>query len=365
MTLVCQVVSSMDDDFFPRFKNRVLRERIPLSGSIELTTRCNFSCVHCYLPTNSRKNPAPDADSGRVLSWIDDLAEAGCLYLLLTGGEPLLRKDFSDIYTHARKQGMMVSVFTNGSTVTDEHLRLFKEYPPTEIEISVYGASPETYKRITGSANAYSKAMAGIDALHGNGVRIKLKTVLMDLNHDDLPAIEDLARKLGVGFRFDPAVMPRLDGDRSPILHRVSPEAAVECEFRDADRFKKWAAFWKKTEKTGIDAWLYVCGAGMTCFHITASGLLQPCLMSTEGRHDLNQSDFRTGWASMGEIISRIKAGSQHPCKGCELITICGYCPPFFKLETGSEHIRSDFLCRIGHIRLEKIMNDGVLNKDG
>lgn len=355
-------IASMDvgDDFFHRFRSRVAKDRIPLSGSLELTTRCNFSCVHCYLPKDARKKQRDEIDTDWALSIIDDLAEAGCLYLLLTGGEALLRSDFQDIYTHARRRGLLVAVFTNGSTVTGEHIHLFREYPPIQVEVSVYGASPGTYERVTGSAGAYERTMSGIKRLHESGVRVHLKTVLMDRNVHELDAMETLARSLGVRFRFDASIMPRLDGDMAPLAYRLSPETAVDCEFRDPARAGDWARFWSKMPETELGPFLYICGAGKTCFHITADGLLQPCLMTTSIQADLKHLDFNTAWDQTGAAVARVETGTDHPCRACERIVLCGYCPPFSTLETGSDNHKTDYLCRIGQLRHERIMKLGV-----
>ncbi len=357
--LNCIAPQVSTDDFFLRFRNRVARDRIPLSGSFELTTRCNFSCVHCYLPEGDRKKK-DGIDTAMAISIIDDLADAGCLYLLLTGGEPLLRSDFAHIYTHARKRGMLVVVFTNGSTVTEEHVRLFREYPPIQVEVSVYGSNPETYGRVTGSADACQRAMAGIKRLHENGVRVSLKTVLMDLNVHELDDMEAMARNLGVRFRFDAAVMPRLDGDQTPLHHRVSPATAVACEFGDPKRAADWAEFWKKSSKTAMDRFLYICGAGKTCGHITSDGFLQPCLITSGIRADLRSLDFPTAWEQVSRTVDRFEADSAHPCRACERITLCGYCPPVSGLETGSDVSKSEYLCRMGQLRHEYIARLGV-----
>jgi radical SAM protein with 4Fe4S-binding SPASM domain len=357
--LDCPELSGLKDDYFRRFREKVAIDRIPVTGGIELTGRCNFNCVHCYVPEKKRKDTAKEQGAEQIIGWIDELADAGCLILLLTGGEALLRKDFGRIYTHARKRGIMVSVFTNGSTITGEHVQLFREYPPAGVEITVYGATEETYRKVTGVSGAYQRVMEGIRALHENGIRIKLKTVLMEINREELHTIERIARNIGAGFRFDPAIMPRLDGDTTPLGLRVSPETAVYEEFRDDDRFREWATFWEKSDKTALDSFLYACGAGRTCFHITAEGFLQPCLMAEDVRVDLSITRFNEAWKRIGKRISDIKAASDHPCRGCELITLCGYCPPFSKLETGSEQQKSDYICRIGHTRYMRISRKG------
>jgi len=78
-----------------------------------------------------------------------EAVELGAFWCLITGGEPLLRKDFADIYLCLKNKGLLVSVFTNATLLNRDHIELFKKYPPRDIEVSVYGVTPETYESVT------------------------------------------------------------------------------------------------------------------------------------------------------------------------------------------------------------------------
>ncbi|MBU1172374.1 MAG: radical SAM protein [Proteobacteria bacterium] len=355
----CQLQSERNKDFILRFHKKLFTDRVPVSGSMELTTRCNFNCVHCYLPESERKGKGQGQEltTKAVLKLIDDMADAGCLNLLFTGGEPLLRNDFSEIYSHSKKKGMIVTVFTNGSTVNDEHIRLFRDLPPFSIEISVYGSSPQTYEKITGVPGSYHHAMAGIDRLHQNGVRIALKTMLMDLNLHELSTMENMARQLGVKFRFDAGITPRLDGDMTPLLRRVPPEDVVALEFQDPKHVQDWKDFWQEQNNKESNERLFVCGAGQTSFHITSTGRLQACIITPNSSCDINNGNFLNGWNEEMIKIRDFKISKEKTCRNCDLISLCGYCPPVFKLETGSQDSCSEFLCRLGHLRHKMIIN--------
>ena len=127
---------------------------IPGSFEIELTARCNNDCRHCYinLPAGDRAARARELSFDEICSVADQAVELGALWCLLTGGEPLLRPDFSDIYLALKKRGLLVSVFTNACLVRPEHVELFRRYPPRDLEITTYGASREAYERVTSRA---------------------------------------------------------------------------------------------------------------------------------------------------------------------------------------------------------------------
>lgn len=342
-------------EYLQEFQKRTIQQRIPLSGSLGLTHRCNLRCVHCYLGPLETHLPYPEMTTEQVVSLLDEATEAGCLSLLITGGEPLLRKDFSVIYRHAKLNGLLVTVFTNGTLISDEIVGLFSDLPPYTVEITLYGATAPTYEKITRVKGSYERCLAGIRQLLVHDVNVRLKTILMTLNRHEFAAMEDMAKANGVNFRFDAAIFPRLDGDKAPLRLRVHPKEAIEKEIRDEDTLREWKEFFKRFEGTPLSNKLYQCGTGRTSFHIDPYGRLQPCLMATSYQYDLLKGDFSTGWREVIPRIREKKVGAASTCKDCEIWMLCGYCPAFFELETGAEDVCSDYLCAMGHYRSQAI----------
>jgi radical SAM protein with 4Fe4S-binding SPASM domain len=290
-------------------------------------------------------------ETGKVLSVIDEITEAGCLNLLITGGEPLMHRDFGDIYRHAKMKGLLLTVFTNGTLIDETVIGLFRELPPQVVEISIYGASEETSEEVTGVKSSFGKCLQGIERLLANGIRVKLKTILMTLNTHEFYAMEQFARGYGVKFRFDAGIFPRLNGDRRPLDFRVSVEDAVAKEFSDSERLQSWRQYFERCRSLPVPETLYVCSAGVTNFHIDAYGRLQPCIMPTDISYDLSAGSFQQGWEKVISRIMEKKATSEYQCNGCEQRSLCGFCPAFFGLENDSEELRSDYLCEMGRQR--------------
>ena len=344
------------------FGDKFFRLQLPAHGSMDLTHRCNLRCAHCYLGRyrdHSRSGRA-DMDTRRRLEVIDELTRAECLYLLISGGEPLLHPDFPAVYRRAKENGLIVTVFTNATLIDDAAAALFAEWPPHLVEISLYGATGPTYEAVTGIPGSFERCLRGIGLLRDNGIRFALKTVLMTLNRHEFKAIERYAGDLGVRFRFDAAITARFDGDRTPIGLRIPAAAAVAREFSDRGRKADWQLFetrWGHVVPSSDE--LYQCGAGRTSFHVTPEGNLQPCLMLESPAYDLTRGDFLAGWRYIHARIGEKKVSPGNKCHRCADRALCGCCPGFMKLETGAEEGSAGYLCELGGARRAAMASGG------
>ncbi len=370
-----------DEEYLQRLRAKIAEKRVPYTGSIELTHRCNLKCVHCYLGDQGlvSRQAGKELSASSWIGIIDQIAEAQCLDLLITGGEPLLRRDFPEIYAHAKRRGMIVTLFTNATLVTQDVLRLFDDLPPFFVEVSLYGAAAATHDRITQVRGSYAKAMKGVELLLAAGVRVGLKTVLMSLNKHEYADMEAVARKLKVPWRLDSAVFPCLPnsdsggqpnrcsvfslGDdrksaaKAPMSLRVEPKAAVALEMADEARVKAMRdTFAKMSGRKAADK-LYTCGAGLTGFHIDPYGYLQPCMMTTGYRTKLTARNFDEAWREIGRIRD-VPVPAGFACGACDKLAICSGCPALFDLENGSAGTISDYICALTQFRFDCIQSE-------
>jgi radical SAM protein with 4Fe4S-binding SPASM domain len=352
-------------EYFQQFRRKTVQNRIPVYGSLNLTNHCNLRCVHCYMPIQAGADDetVKELSTAQWINLIDEITEAGCLYLLITGGEPLLRKDFRRIYSYAKEKGLLVAVFTNGTLITEEVIKLFKELPPRAVEISLYGATAPTYERITGVTGSYEMCISGIRQLIANKINVKLKTVLMTLNRHEFYDMENMAKTYGTNFRVDAAIFPRFNGDRSPLKLRVPPEEVIEKESSDKEKLQTLKAFYESYRSPPATDKLYKCGAGLTAFHIDSSGSLYPCLMAFNYGHNLLDSGFLKVWREIIPLLRKKTTGADYRCNKCQKLILCGYCPGFFHLENNKEDQPSEYLCKTGHLRYEFISD--IIKKGG
>lgn len=343
-------------DWGKTLHEKVFTKRTPISGSLELTFRCNNNCIHCYcnLPTNDCKEMAKELSKAEIYRILDEIVDEGCLWLLITGGEPLLRHNFKDIYLYAKKKGLLITLFTNGTLITEEIAAFLSEWPPLSIEITLYGITESTYEKITRVPNSYRKCMDGINRLLEKKLPVELKTIAMTVNLQELGDMQRYVETLGLKFRFDPTLNVRLDGGKSPACYRLSPQEVVRLDTTDEKRLKEWLEFCDKyiigppeSDK------LYLCGAGLNSFHIDPYGNLSICIMARKDAYDLKVGRFRDGWYN---FIGKLREKTQcldNRCRNCELVSLCGQCPGWAQLEHWDDESPVDYLCEIAHKRAE------------
>lgn len=342
------------------FRARASAARRPVSATLELTRRCNLRCAHCYLGDQADQHRLGDRELGAaaVQAALSEWAEAGCLYLLITGGEPLLRPDFPEIYRHARGLGMVVSVFTNGTLVDDDAVKLFCERPPRRVEISLYGATAATHDAATGVPGSHARMWAGLRRLHAAGIRVGLKTLLMRTNLGEFDAMERQAEDLGVRFRHDAAINPCLHGgSRAPLALRVSPEEAVRADMATAKRREMWRKSIETAAARPEGELLYGCSAGQTFFHCDPFGGLAPCGMAENYRRAPAGRPFRDVWnTDLVEIRGRKRTRAVDSFSGA-LRGACAHCPAFNRVETGDEEMESETMKQTTLLRYQAAMS--------
>jgi radical SAM protein with 4Fe4S-binding SPASM domain len=350
----------IDRDAHDRMFRRFRRTRFPFQGAIELTRRCNLRCPYCYIPPTRQTDG--EMETGMILSLIDQAAAAGCLFLTLTGGEPLLREDFPAIHRRALERGIMVALFTNGTLIDRRLARFFRDYPPFCVDITLPGDSRETYERISGLPGSWMRSRRAIRLLREYGVPFRLKTVVSTLNAHELGRIQAYARRIGSVHRFDSLICRRLDGAAVPSRYRLSPEETVGLDRADGEKWEEFSDYVCRQAAVPSSRRLYRCGGGSHSFHITAQGSLTLCALETRHAYDLNRGSFREGWETFIPRVRSIESSPGNPCVSCGMIAVCGNCPAWSTLETGSPEAAPDYRCQVARRRCTLLDVNGRKN---
>jgi radical SAM protein with 4Fe4S-binding SPASM domain len=345
-------------DFSYAFHQRVRRLRIPIEGTIEVTRRCPLECAHCYnnLPMDDSQAKRGELTYAEHCRILDEIVEAGCVWLLYTGGEIFARRDFLDIYTYAKQKGLLITLFTNGTLITAKIADYLAQYRPFSIEITLYGRTKETYERLTGVPGSYEKCMRGIELLRERGLPLKLKTVAVTINKHEVWEMKRFAEEeLGVGFKFDAMINPRIDCSRSPLAVRLTPEEVVEFDIKDPKRIEEWNSFCSQfngpVHSAETSDQVYHCGGGVGSFAIDPMGKMSICVLSHFDTYDLRKGSFREGWEEFLFKVRHKKITRVTKCTACHIKAMCGMCPANGELENGDPESPVDFLCQVAHLR--------------
>jgi radical SAM protein with 4Fe4S-binding SPASM domain len=335
-----------------RFQGR----RVPVEVSIEVTHRCPLECRHCYnnLPMSDSSARKEELTYEEHVRLLDELVDLGCLWLLYTGGEIFARKDFLDIYTEAKKRGFLITLFTNGTMITPRVADHLAKYRPFNIEITLYGATRETYEALTRIPGSFDRCMRGIALLLERGLPLKLKTVPTSVNVHEVYEMKRFAEQdLGVEFKFDPLVNPRTDCSQSPLAVRLSPEQAVGLEFRDPARRGEYLRLIEAelAANLPVSKQRYACGGGHHGCAIDPNGKMTICVLSHRDGYNIRSGSFRQGWEGRLKEIRSTKATQATICTNCRIRTLCSMCPANGELEGDDPEKPVDFLCQVAHLR--------------
>jgi radical SAM protein with 4Fe4S-binding SPASM domain len=342
-------------DFSTLLHERLQGRRVPAEVSIEVTHRCPLECLHCYnnLPMSHSHARQSEMTLEEHIRLLDELVELGCLWILYTGGEIFARKDFLDIYTEAKKRGFLITLFTNGTLITPRVADHLAEYRPFTIEITLYGATRETYEALTRIPGSFDRCMNGIRLLRERGLPLKLKTVPTSVNCHEVYEMKRFAEKLGVEFKFDPLVNPRTNCSQSPLAVRLTPEQATALEFRDPTRRAEYARLVEGELAANLPpaTQRYTCGGGHNGCAVDPNGRMTICVLSHRDGYDLRSGSFQQGWDGRLKEIRSTENKQETICTNCRITSLCSMCAANGELEGGDAETPVDFLCQVAHLR--------------
>lgn len=346
-------------------------KRSVMSFTLEITARCNNDCRHCYinLPAGDKSAKDEELSLEEIKDIVDEAASLGAVWCLLTGGEPLLREDFLDIYLHLKRKGILTRVFTNAIPITEEHIRFFKKYPPRDVEVSVYGVTEETYERVTRRRGSFNAFMRGLNLLLEGGVKVRLKAIALRSNYHEMQEISRFCRERTKDyFRFDPLIHLRIDGDpaRNEEIksERLSPAELVALERTDPERSQ---AMDKKCDVFIVPEFahtecnhLFHCGVGKNSFTVSYNGIFRPCasLWHPDCIYDLRKGSLSDAWHNLVPKVLDMRSDRKEfleKCRVCPITNLCLWCPAHAYLETGEMDVPVDYFCRVAHARAEAL----------
>lgn len=343
---------------------------------IELTERCNNNCIHCYnnLPANDRKAREKEMSTGYIKDVLKEAASLGCLTVRFTGGEPLLRKDFEEIYIFTRKLGIKVALFTNATLINSDLAKLFSEIPLLEpIEVTAYGIDKKSYEKITRIPGSFDAFQRGINNLLERKIPFVVKGVIFPFNKEKINEFDSWAVSLP-GMKKAPSMVVSLDlrarrdsfekNEKIRSL-RLSSEEILSVLTRNPDLYQKdMHNFCQKYMGPRGDS-LFNCGAGIRNASLDSYGKLQLCLIlrHPETVYNLNQGNLHDALSNFFPQVRSKKAKNLeylNRCARCFLGGLCESCPAKSWMEYGTLDTPVEFLCEAAHAQGRYL---GLLNE--
>ncbi len=320
---------------YHRVMDKAWNQCIPMAAHFELTFRCNHDCIFCY---NTREDEAGKQEMS-LSDYVDafrKVKELGVLFVTLTGGEPLLRRDFFEIAQAAKKETLALRIFTNGYLIDKEKAEKIKALVPFDVEMSIHGDNAETHEQVTGIKGSFERLLQAVEMLRGIDVKVNLKSLITRINQDQLEGIRDIALARGCSITFDPVVAPQDDGGLSPLQYSA-----------DEEHLKKfWTEIYPGLRKAILDpivedncVWA-VCGIGRSSFAVDPYGDIFPCIQWREKVVNIKEVDSLVDIWQNSPVLNKVremaKQVKEKVLDKIEYGSFCSYCPAIAKQSMGS-----------------------------
>lgn len=329
-----------------RLRSRAVSRRIPMHVMLELTDRCNLRCRHCYLNGEASASELSLNEYGDILT---QLAQAGVLFLTLTGGEPMLRRDFFAIAEHARIHAFALNIFTNGTLIDEDAADRLRDLCPQRVEISILGGSAATHDDLTGVPGSFDLAVSAAKRLVQRGIRVQLKTTWMNANANEATTIIALADDLGASFRDGFLLLPYRNGDGSPDDLALTQQQLQDLVWSRLAGPHPIALAPARTLTEEQKQSIIPCGAGQASCLIDAHGVVLPCVAMRARLGDLRKSAFSDVWENSAALreLQQIRLADLPECGSCDLFTHCNRCAGQAQKEFGDVTARSEAACKV------------------
>ncbi len=340
------MMSSTWAEYADKLKLKSREVMSPFYANLEITPRCNFNCKMCYvhLTDAEAKRIGKEHSAEEWISMAKQLVEAGALKLLLTGGEVFVRKDFREIYEAISEMGVLIHIFTNGFFVDEKVLTWLAKRPPFSLRITLYGASNETYEKVTGIKNAFDQVIKNIDLIINSGIKLTLAATIISDNRADVEDMVQLATQRNLQIIVTESIVKPVRGAHSEAeFVRRNPGEVLSEMYEDE----------KLTFEFGILPGPFDrCNSRNCASWITWDGKMTICSFISDLYTLPFETGFETAWIDLQEQIKRVKKPEK--CDGCKYAHFCIACPGIMASETGHVDQTNDYLCNIAKTTYEK-----------
>ncbi len=307
---------------------------IPLVLSWNVTRKCNLKCSHCYINAAPREHTDElTTEEGKRL--IDQICEVSHPLLILSGGEPLLRKDIYELIEYGTEKGLRMGLGSNGTLIDDSVAKKLKQSGIKTVSISLDSHIPDHHDDFRGIQGSWQKAISAIEALRTNDVLVQVNTTLTQHNYDEIDDVMSLAEKLGVEnfhlFFLVPTGRGKKIADITPAMYEEMIKNTFAKTARHKLNVKPSCApqFMRIAKDMNLDMrqWVRGCMAGLYYCRVYPNGEITPCPYLPIKLGNVRDKSFKDIWFN-SEVFKKIRDfdSLEGKCGVCEYRSICGGC---------------------------------------
>ncbi len=356
----------------------------PITANFELTPECNLQCDMCYIRLTHGETKAQGGVKGSA-DWFElarQLKEAGTLFILLTGGEPMLHPQFCEIYTTLRSMGFIITINTNGTMITEQMCRETFYEKPRRVNVTLYGTNGDTYHNLCHNRQAFDQTIRGLRLLRKYDIDTKINLSMTPANASEYDGLMAVADELGFPVVSNSYMFP---GHRSSCDEwkynpetRISPMEAARLNnlfyrYKLGEDYQAHAkqSTWQATKgPAAIEGYRLNCRAGRSAMWIDWRHHLTPCVMmetpcvnlvtgdvsDVNGKvypNQCNPGNIMDAWEWLTKECLKLPAIEE--CKGCRLQKICQVCYASAILEKRNLG-KINYLCDMARAELKEII---------
>lgn len=353
------ILDIIDEPFEEYLLNKADLKKIPFCATYEISPICNMNCEMCYI-VQKKKEVQEHGGLLDIDFWVNLTKEAmkeGLLFVLITGGEPFLYKNFKKLYLKLQSLGVYICINTNGTLIDEEVVSWLKENPPRRLNISLYGSSNEIYDKLCKNPNGFTQVTNAMNLLKANNIMFKINSVLTPENVDDYYGIAKVAEAYRVPLSFSYYMFPSVRKNEYSFGKnngRLHPHKAAEIGFRYFCDKRYESEIFEALEKVQHSLMhpeedilfgnnCVSCRAGSSAFWVNWKGEMQPCGMMLESKIDLKSTNFKEAWEFVKEEVKKIKIPDK--CAYCNKRQNCYICAAAAFGETGNFDEAPKYLC--------------------
>lgn len=329
------------EDYIHHLIDKCREKGVPYTASFELTPFCNFRCNMCYI----RLDPKVAEKQGKMLTteqWIrlgEDAKKMGVFSLEVTGGEPTTRPDFPVLYKAFAEMGYFIILRSNGYLLDKKMIEFFKQFPPREISVTLYGASDETYEKVCGVKDGFTIVSRNLIAMKEAGLPVRTTSTLTKDNIEDFEPMKVWTKQNRLPFHATSLLFTPIRGAKRSIEHlkvirrtdedENLQEAPADREIPNRDKYMN--PFW-------------MCRHFGIRFSISWDGRMTLCNSFCAIWQDPFETSLEDAFQSMNDELKALKRPKE--CETCSVVDLCLECPAAIYSESSSLDRANEKVCR-------------------